>query len=170
VASLGHVAIGLFAAELAQLTRPQPSRVYYWRDVVRYSALALLPDADVLAFGFGIPYAHDFGHRGASHSLSFAIVIGALVFVLTRAKPVALLAGAVVATHGPLDMLTDGGLGVALFWPIDSQRYFFPWTPIPVAPIGAGMISARGLYVVITELIYFSPLLLAVLWIRRSTR
>ncbi len=41
-------------------------------------------------------------------------------------------------SHGILDALTDGGLGVAFFAPFVNTRYFFPWTPIKVSPIGAG--------------------------------
>ncbi|HEY1034530.1 MAG TPA: metal-dependent hydrolase, partial [Pseudoxanthomonas sp.] len=36
-------------------------------------AVAMLPDADVAMFALGIDYAHAFGHRGASHSLVFAL-------------------------------------------------------------------------------------------------
>ena len=39
---------------------------------------SLLPDADVLAFKFGIAYADAFGHRGFSHSLLFAGLSGVL--------------------------------------------------------------------------------------------
>jgi len=42
------------------------------------------------------------------------------------------------ASHGLLDALTDGGLGVAFFAPFDNHRYFLPWRPIHVSPIGAG--------------------------------
>ena len=31
------------------------------------------------------------------------------------------------ASHGVLDALTDGGLGVAFFSPFDQTRYFFPF-------------------------------------------
>ena len=43
----------------------------------------------------------------------------------------------VVASHGLLDALTDGGLGAALLWPFSDERFFAPWRPLPVAPIGA---------------------------------
>lgn len=36
--------------------------------------LAMLPDADVLAFKFGVAYGNVFGHRGFTHSLLFAFV------------------------------------------------------------------------------------------------
>ncbi|MGG6343468.1 metal-dependent hydrolase [Stenotrophomonas indicatrix] len=43
---------------------------------------AMLPDADVLAFALHIPYADAFGHRGASHSLLFALVLAVLAALL----------------------------------------------------------------------------------------
>jgi hypothetical protein len=39
--------------------------------------VAMLPDADVLAFRFGIPYQHLFGHRDFTHSLVFALLAAA---------------------------------------------------------------------------------------------
>ena len=57
------------------------------------------------------------------------------------------------------DTLTDGGLGCALFWPFDLTRYFAPWTPIPVSPIGLGILSQYGFYVMAVELLLFAPLL-----------
>src|SRR4029079_1673869 len=51
-------------------------------------------------------------------------------------------------------------LGCALLWPFDLTRYFAPWRPIPVAPIGLGMISAYGLIVVLVDLAMFAPALL----------
>ena len=32
--------------------------------------------------------------------------------------------------------MTDGGLGVAFFAPCDEMRYFLPWRPVMVSPIG----------------------------------
>ena len=40
--------------------------------------------------------------------------------------------------------MIDGGLGCALFWPFDLTRYFAPWRPIPVAPIGMDFFSPHG--------------------------
>lgn len=143
MASLGHVAMG-FAVARAHQER------FNWKAAVAFSTFSLVPDLDVIAFRFGVPYAAQFGHRGATHSIAFALVMGLAAFLLTRSL---------------LDLLTDGGLGVALFWPITSERYFFPWTPLPVAPLGTGMLSARGLRVVIIEAVAFLPL-----WIYALTK
>lgn len=136
-------------------------------------ALSMVADVDVLAFRFGIPYSAPFGHRGATHSLVFAFVAAtAAALVLSRAGGRALgslmlIASLVAASHPLLDAMTDGGLGVALLWPFSNERFFAPWRPIPVAPIGARMLSSRGLRVVWIELVACLPLLAWAVWPRR---
>ena len=61
----------------------------------------------------------------------------------------------VTASHGVLDALTDGGLGIAFFAPFDNSRYFFPWTPIKVSPIGISeFFTAYGMKVLVSELVW----------------
>src|SRR5262245_16110745 len=110
----------------------------------------MVPDADVVAFVLGIPYDAPFGHRGAAHSIVFAAIIALLLtlrehrlFARTGLLFTYLFLSAV--SHPLLDMLTDGGCGIALFWPFTNQRYFFPHTPIEVSPIGVGFFSPKGL-------------------------
>lgn len=117
---------------------------------------AILPDADVVAFKLGIAYADDLGHRGASHSLFFAGVVamlGALLHRPLRTSPwiAAVWLFACVASHPLLDAFTNGGLGVALWWPWSDVRLFAPWRPIAVSPIGNGFFSARGVAVMASE-------------------
>lgn len=127
-------------------------------------ACSILPDADVLAFRFGIPYHHIFGHRGFFHSLTFGIILSALItaalfrngeILSRRSLFYFLFFFLVAASHGILDALTDGGLGIALFSPCDNERYFFPWTPIKVSPIGIKAFFSRwGLMVVKSEFLW----------------
>jgi inner membrane protein len=173
MASLGHVAVGMAAAQVYR--RGQATRWPLGASMALWSALSLLPDADVLGFRLGVAYSDPFGHRGATHSLAFAALVGAaLALGAVRWRlPVArtALAGAlVVASHPLLDTLTNGGLGCALLWPFDDTRHFAPWTPIPVAPIGRRFLSPRGLDVALTELALFAPLFLYALWPRRASR
>jgi inner membrane protein len=115
-----------------------------WRFWTLLAASAVLPDADVIGFAFGIRYEDMLGHRGLTHSLIFALV-WALVVVWCEFKQVQrfsrkwwgifTLFFVVTASHGVLDAFTDGGLGVAFFAPFSSVRYFFPWHPIEVSPI-----------------------------------
>jgi inner membrane protein len=56
------------------------------------------------------------------------------------------------ASHGLLDAMTNGGLGIAFFSPFDNRRYFLPWRPVHVAPIGIGrFFTVRGLDVLQSE-------------------
>ena len=136
----------------------QPARVW-----VLAAVCSVLPDADVLCFFFGVRYGDLLGHRGLSHSLPFALLLGCLVALLFfRDVPrftkewwsLALLFFAATASHGLLDAFTNGGLGVAFFAPFDSSRYFFPWRPVRVSPIGPGFFSARGARVLMSELLW----------------
>lgn len=103
---------------------------------------ACLPDVDVVGFRLGVQYGDLWGHRGMTHSLLFAAVAGLLAAAPFRPyrrrggwRLPALLA-LITASHGFLDAFTSAGLGVAFFSPFDRTRYFFPWRPILVSPIG----------------------------------
>lgn len=120
---------------------------------------AMLPDADVLAFKFGVAYADAFGHRGAAHSITMAVALGALAALACRPLRTTpwrafTFVGLAALSHPLLDALTDGGLGVALAWPFSAERFFLPWRPIAVSPIGARFFSARGLAVLGSELMW----------------
>lgn len=120
-------------------------------------AAAMLPDFDVVAFKLGIAYADAFGHRGASHSLLFALLVALFALAcapaLRSSRPAAFLfVGIAAASHPLLDMLTNGGLGVALLWPWSEQRFFAAWHVIEVSPIGLRRVfSDRGLAVMLSE-------------------
>ena len=119
---------------------------------------SVLPDFDVLAFRFHVPYADAFGHRGISHSVVFAILLAALAAVfaarLHAPRRTAFLFVAIcAASHGVLDMFTNGGLGVAILWPWSSERFFMPWQVIEVSPLSLNRIlSPRGITVMMSEL------------------
>jgi inner membrane protein len=130
---------------------------------------AMLPDADVLAFALHIPYADAFGHRGASHSLLFAAMLGLLALLGARTLNAGRMQAAAFVficalSHPLLDALTSGGLGVALWWPWSDTRLFAPWRPIRVSPFANNFFSAHGLQTVLSELRWvWLPLALAVI-------
>jgi inner membrane protein len=143
--------------------------------MVGWSLLSMLPDADVVGLFLGVNYGAPWGHRGATHSLVFALMVGAGVALVARAcrkrvMRVSILATLVVASHGVLDTFTNGGLGSALLWPFDDTRYFSPVNPIPVSPIGLQVLSPRGLYAAAFELLLFAPLFAYALWPRVNRR
>ncbi len=118
---------------------------------------AVAPDADVLAFAFGIPYESIWGHRGWTHSLAFAAMLGLatgwLCYRHQRTWPrMALYFALAAASHPLLDMLTTGGLGCALWWPFSQERLFFPIRVIRVSPLEVGdFLSKWGLKVLLSE-------------------
>lgn len=123
------------------------------------AACSVIPDLDVIGFKFGIRYSDMLGHRGLSHSILFAVALGALLgLTLFRNSHggfwiIFLFLFLSTLSHTLLDMLTNGGLGVALFAPFSNERYFFPWRPIEVSPIGVGsFFSEWGLRVISSEL------------------
>lgn len=127
-------------------------------------ACSILPDIDVAGHAFGIPYRSVWGHRGITHSFAFAAVLAlaAASLAFLRAEPLSwawwslvLYFFAVTASHPILDAMTNGGLGVAFFAPFESSRYFLPWRPIEVCPIGVrAFFTPRGLAVLQNEFIW----------------
>jgi len=125
---------------------------------------SILPDLDVISFFFGWRYGDVLGHRGFSHSLLFAFLLSFLVLALgfkdwgrfsKRWWRLWVFFFLVISAHGFLDALTDGGMGVAFFSPFDNSRYFLPWTPLKVSPIGLGtFFSPWGREVIMSEIFW----------------
>ncbi|MBC5773870.1 metal-dependent hydrolase [Pontibacter sp. KCTC 32443] len=155
-----------FAHAVAALTigKTYPSKYTSAKFWLLGALCTILPDADVVMFKFGVPYEHLFGHRGFSHSLVFAVILGVIVTaVFYRSIKLISIQGIVftlffticTASHTLLDALTNGGLGVAIFAPFDNTRYFLPWRPIQVSPIGVGnFFSEWGWRVIKSELLW----------------
>ncbi|MBI5855829.1 MAG: metal-dependent hydrolase [Nitrospirae bacterium] len=149
------------AAVGAQVYRPRGDA---WRVYGAAMLCAVLPDLDLIGFAFGVDYADLLGHRGLTHSLLIAVLVGivATLFVcsgLSRFSgqwwAAVLFFSCATASHGLLDAMTDGGLGVAFFSPLDRARYFFPWRPLRVPPIGIELFFSRwGLQVIASELLW----------------
>ncbi|MDX1956998.1 MAG: metal-dependent hydrolase [Leptospiraceae bacterium] len=120
--------------------------------------LSILPDLDVIAFHFGIPYKSIFGHRGFTHSIFFGLSISLIIVSLYKIKlgsklTLFLFFFISILSHGLLDALTNGGEGVGFFIPFQENRYFFSYRPIQVSPIGIkNFFTLRGLNVFISEL------------------
>ena len=146
-----------FAAAMGKVyaVGPQPAR--FWPLSM---FCAVLPDADVLGFAFGVHYDSMFGHRGLTHSLAFALLLSCAVVALffrdaPNKRALAAYFFLVTASHGALDALTNGGLGVAFFAPFSGERYFFPFRPVEVSPIGLGsFFSEWGVAVIKSELLW----------------
>ena len=145
------------ALAVGKAVAPAGMPAKFW---VASAVCAALPDIDVVSFAFGVRYDEMWGHRGITHSFSFALLLGiAVVLLFFREVPLLsshwlLLATyffIITSSHALLDALTNGGLGVALLAPFTNERYFLPWRPIQVSPIGLGFFSQRGMRVLVSE-------------------
>jgi inner membrane protein len=109
---LTHPVVAIALAPWLRLRRPL---------LVAGALCSVLPDADTLGRHLGID-ALALAHRGPTHSLAFAAAIALVVAAIGRGawrdvprwKATAFLF-ACAASHGLLDMATDGGPGIALF-------------------------------------------------------
>ena len=154
----GHVMLAYAMGK--SLRTPFRTARFWWVTM----ACCLLPDVDVLGLALGIPYEHMLGHRGLTHSIVFAMLVGVVVprwatpAIALGTRPywvVAVYFCLVTLSHGLLDALTNGGLGIAFFAPFDSTRYFFPLRPIAVSPIGlSAFLSQEGMGVLLSELVW----------------
>ena len=149
---------------------------------------AFAPDLDVLSFRFGIPYASEWGHRGWTHSLMFALVVGGLIGLMfsgltawslmlsgqttwSRQTTVTAWFMLSMASHPLLDMLTNGGRGCALWWPFTLERIFFPWRPIQVSPMSVSdFISPWGLEVLASEVLWIGFPCVVLVWMAKLLR
>ena len=140
-----------------------PKSINSWKFLALGVICSIIPDADIITFQFGIPYEHLFGHRGFFHSFLFAAILGLFATIIFYSKQAFGLKGIglftyftlCTASHGLLDAMTSGGLGVAFFSPWDNTRHFLPWRPIKVSPIGLeNFFSEWGWQVVKSEMVW----------------
>jgi inner membrane protein len=130
--SFSHIVAGLGAG--SPIAPSAPTRRYW----VCAGICAALPDIDWLWSFDGLPYDHWLAHRGLTHSLVFAVALGALANwtvmlpVIPRVERWRSWIGLTLATasHGFFDALSTYGAGVAFFLPVTTRRFFFPWRPL----------------------------------------
>lgn len=155
--AFSHAVAALSLGSMIRWNRP-PFK--YW---FAGALCAAAPDFDSIGFAFGIRYGDVLGHRGFTHSLLFAMLFGAVVTGLGfraeiragRGFRVCAFLILATASHGLLDAITNGGLGVAFFSPFDTTRYFFSLRPVEVSPINvARFFQGRGLRVMASELLW----------------
>ena len=174
--AFGHAVIAV------TLGQNYPHKYTGWKFWMLGIICTIIPDADVISFKLGIPYEHFWGHRGFTHSFLFAAILGLVMVLLfyrlqTSGKESLwyfVYFTLCTASHSILDALTTGGLGVAFFSPWDNTRYFSPWRPIQVSPIGIGnFFSEWGKKVLLSELIWIgipSLIYIMLVWIINNVK
>ncbi len=172
---ISHAVIGLAIGAAISTRNHQGSLI--WMSVLASS----FPDIDGLSFLFGIPYKSLFGHRGFFHSIFFAFLLSNILiyFGLPNVKLFAqrwfyyeTIFFLITLSHGILDAMTAGGMGVAFFSPFSNKRYLFPWKPLIACPLTIrDFFSEWGKIVAINEFIcIWIPsfiILLFSLWLKR---
>lgn len=141
--AITHFIVGAAIALPAMESRALRPVMARWALPVTAGLWAAAPDLDTpLMFGLGIPRGSIFSHRGFFHSPFFLILAATLLAAIVAGRHgrravawLALMWSVSAVTHPLLDMLTDGGSGVMLLFPISTERYFFPWRPIRVSPL-----------------------------------
>ncbi|MEN6452568.1 MAG: metal-dependent hydrolase [Thermoguttaceae bacterium] len=138
-----HAVVGL---GLGRLYADRPMPWTYWGIV---TLLPMVPDLDVFSVA---AYGSPLGHRGITHSLLFAGLLGAATAALcyrrfrVRWWSLASLLLAIIASHGLLDAMTWGGETVPFFWPLGGR--YGNWGPLPVSDVGidlSDLIDSRAI-------------------------
>ncbi len=124
----------------------------------------IIPDLDVLGLKIGIVYSSFLGHRGFSHSLLFALLLGILISSIFFRKEgkkkkkwlfYTVYFSIITSSHGILDALTNGGGGIAFLSPFDNERYSFGFRPIALSPLSIkAFLGERGVSVLKNEFIW----------------
>lgn len=127
-----------FAPALALAVAIGPQRIG-WRLALAGAVCGVMPDADMLLYVLHIDdYGGTYGHRGFTHSLGFALLVGALGAALAGRRPgrsrwlTAAYLALCTASHPLLDGLIDRGICNAWLWPLDGARHCLPWRPVPM--------------------------------------
>jgi inner membrane protein len=156
--AITHFVVGASLALPALRSKSITRVISRWAIPVSAGLLAVAPDLDTYAARlFDVPRGSLFGHRGIFHSAAFLILASAVLAALIAGRQprswlgLSFLWACCAITHPLLDMLTDGGSGVMLLYPLTAHRYFFPWRPIHVSPLGIIQFFGRAGYILKSE-------------------
>ncbi len=128
------VGAGVVVASRSRIT------IHDWKALSLAASIAVLPDFDFFLTWFGS--FDESWHRGFSHSITFAVIIGVGVAVLVGKSFLrnAVVYGGAILSHGLCDVLTTKRQGgVELFWPFWAERmrfgvFDYPLTVVPHPP------------------------------------
>ncbi len=141
MATIGHLAAGIALARAGE-------RTFDLRVMAALAAASAAPDIDLL---LGI------NHRGPTHSIGFAAIIGVAAFVAfrilghRRAMLIGALAAAAVLSHIVLDLLTVRS-AVAALWPFTSREFVLSVVFLPSIPLDDRLTTFGGLLLSLAEL------------------
>ncbi len=156
--AISHFVVGMGLALPALRSTTIKRALPPWAILLSAGVLAAAPDVDTLLMSaLEIPYNSVLGHRGLLHSAPFLVVVNSLLaWGAARGSwpavaRLAALWSCCALSHPLMDMLTNGGLGVMLWYPFSEHRLFFGWRPIRVAPLGVRRFFSQAAYVLKSE-------------------
>ena len=168
------IAHALVGAGIVVASRPKTT-IHDWKSLSLAAAIAVLPDFDFLLSWLG--NLDENWHRGFTHSIAFAIIIGVGVAVLAGKSFLrnAMVYGGAILSHGLCDVLTTKRQGgVELFWPFWPERmrfgvFDYPLTVVPHPAYETWtFIAGSILKASLKELFIFLPLFALLLLYKRA--
>jgi membrane-bound metal-dependent hydrolase YbcI (DUF457 family) len=163
------IAHGLIGASIVAAMLPDASPLRNWKPLLAGAAIATCPDFDY--------FFQTDSHRGITHSLSFALIIGLICLALWGAANIRMAIGYAGAalSHGLLDYATTKTMpGVELFWPVSTRRYglglidYYQLTGVDPVLFLYQDVMRDLMKMALIELLIFVPVFLFVLSIRWS--
>ena len=163
---VAHSLLG--ASVAAALTNKSEVR---WQLLSLSALLAVCPDFDYVLNWLRI--GRGGWHHGFTHSILFALFVGALTAFVFRWRSIRgfIVLSAATVSHTLLDYVMTESRGVALWWPFTDHRYKLGGTNLIDYTWSSTSFWAAAIDVLrisLIELIIFAPLLLIVIMLRRS--
>lgn len=134
----------LFGAGASYILHRSHPKKFSRRFILLSTLCQWLPDIDTVAYLFAIDEQHPLGHRGLTHSGIFALMLAYVVMAIFY-RPLKsnrlqwwgyyTWFFLITLSHSLFDALVNSSLGIAFFWPVDTQRYLFDWKPLMDVPI-----------------------------------
>ena len=155
---VAHAAIPVLTRRLVAVPEHLERRL-----LVAAVALACWQDADYATLAFEVRPEEMLGHRGLTHGLfvaaALALVVAFAAFRELRGTRAFWVVAAFLfvagASHGVLDALTGGDVGVALLAPLSNARFASPFKLLASCPGGVDeMLGYWGVMTIANELLY----------------
>jgi len=162
---MAHSLIG--ASVAAAVDRDTPAR---WPILCLGALLGVCPDFDYVLNWLHVGSGG--WHHGFTHSIVFALFLGALMTLVSGSRSVNrfIVFSAAVASHPLLDFLMTESRGVALWWPFTDARYKLSGpNPIDYTWSSTSFLDAAVsiLRISLISLLIFGPLLLLIVLLTR---
>lgn len=157
------IAHGLIGASLVALIHPSAD-TKNWKPLLCGFLIANSPDFD---FAFSFLFGWKNFHRGVTHSLFFALLVGALIFVFLRRENwrIPLAYTMAFLSHTLLDFIAARDGAVHLLTPFDLGKYALGW--FGFSELTHGFIISDMLRFSVIEVLIFVPVFFIALRVKK---